>query len=67
MPNWKPAVKVTGEDKWSFNALVFATEQEAEDNARDLMMRWMAVTDSSAQPTEDPVNYRWVGGQLVAI
>lgn len=63
--SWKPEVKVDGQ--WSQNALVFATEAEAEANARDLMFRWFAVTDSRATESDLPPNYRYVDGQLVAI
>lgn len=60
--NWKPEVFVEG--KWSQNALVFATREEAEQNARDLLMRWFVPTDSRAAESDEPVNYRYVNGQL---
>jgi ABC-type sulfate transport system substrate-binding protein len=55
--------------RWSYySALVFATREEAEDNAKHhLMNRRMLVEDSGAEETTDPVNYRWVGQKLVAI
>jgi len=56
--NWKPAVKVNGADDWSYNALVFETEEEALASANDLRNRWLLVTDAGATPTEDPANYR---------
>lgn len=59
---WKPEVKVGGE--WARNGLVFATEEEAKANARDLMGRWMLVTDYRAVESDDAVNYCWVDGQL---
>jgi hypothetical protein len=62
---WKPEVFV--ENKWSRNALVFATEQEASDNARDLMFRWLLVTDSRAVEVDEPVNYRYVNGALLTL
>jgi hypothetical protein len=55
---WKPEVFVEG--KWSRNSLVFATQDEAERNARDLFMRWTMCSDSRA--VEEPnavVNYRY--------
>lgn len=61
--NWRPMVKVGNE--WAGNALVFATREEAEDNARELMGRWMLVTDTRADETDAPVNYRWVDRKLV--
>jgi len=63
--NWKPEVEVDG--KWSQNSLVFATKQEAEDNAVALMWRWALVTNTRAAETTDPVNYRWVDGKLVSV
>jgi hypothetical protein len=63
--SWKPAVQVSGEaDNWSYNGLRFATEKEALDNAKDLESRWMMVVGVAAHPSEDPVNYKWVGGKL---
>jgi len=58
---WKPEVQVAGNgDKWSQNALVFATEEEAKANARALMNRWFAVEDCRAVWVDDAVpNYRW--------
>ena len=58
--SWQPEVQVVGEgDKWLSNQLRFATREEAEANARDLMGRWMLVTASRAAESTDPVNYRW--------
>jgi hypothetical protein len=66
MTNWRPMVNVNGRE-WCGNALVFATKQEAENNAHDLMMRWTSVTDSRADETDDPVNYKWTDGRLVRV
>lgn len=63
--SWKPEVFLEG--KWSCNGLVFATEKEAADNARDLLMRWFVPTDSRAVESTDPVNYRYVDRQLVPV
>lgn len=60
--NWKPQVLVQGE--WAGNALVFATRDEALENARELMGRWMLVTDYRAGESTDAVNYKWANGQL---
>lgn len=57
---WKPEVFVEG--KWSRNGLVFATKEEAEDNALSLMWRWTLVQDSRAVEVDEPVNYRWLPG-----
>ena len=63
--SWKPEVQVVGEaGKWHANGLRFATEKEAFDSAYSLSMRWMAVTDFRAAPSDDPVNYRLIDGKL---
>lgn len=60
--SYKPVVKVQGE--WAGNALRFATEEEARLNALNLMGRWMLVEQIGVEPSEDPVNYAWVDGEL---
>jgi hypothetical protein len=63
--SYRPEVKVHPDnEKWCSNALRFATEAEAFENARALAGRWLLVTDWRAAPSDDPVNYRWVDGQL---
>jgi hypothetical protein len=52
---WKPEVFVEG--KWSRNALVFATQDEAERNARDLFRRWMLCENSRAVEVDEKPNY----------
>jgi hypothetical protein len=56
--SWKPEVMVQG--KWAKNSLAFATKEEAELNAKDLMNRWLLVTDTRAVESDEPVNYRWI-------
>jgi hypothetical protein len=66
--SWKPEVQVAGEgDKWCRNGLAFATKEEAEANAKDLMYRWLLVTACRAVESDEPVNYQWVDGKLVAV
>ena len=65
MSNWKPEVKVSG--TWERNGLVFATKDEAEESARDLMWRWWLVTDWRAVESDEPVNYTYFDGALAAI
>jgi hypothetical protein len=60
--SWKPEVKVSG--KWGSNALVFATKEEAEANARALAVRWTLVEEARAVESDEPVNYRWVNSAL---
>jgi hypothetical protein len=61
--SYKPQVFVEG--KWSSNALVFATKEEAEQNARDLLMRWWVPTDSRAIESEETPNYSYIDHKLV--
>ncbi len=65
--SWKPQVIADETGKWLDNALRFATYEEAFANAEDLMMRWFAVRDHRAVPSDDPVNYRLDNGKLVSI
>jgi hypothetical protein len=62
---WKPEVLVQG--TWSRNGLVFATEEEAKQNAFDLSMRWTLCMDSRAVEVDEAPNYKYVDGQLVRL
>jgi hypothetical protein len=63
--SYKPMVLVGRE--WAGNALRFATKEEAEANAMNLMWRWTLASDVRVDESDDPVNYRWVNGQLEAV
>jgi hypothetical protein len=63
--SYAPEVFVEG--RWSCNGLRFATLEEAEASALNLMTRWTLVRDARAVETTDPVNYTWVDGQLQAL
>jgi hypothetical protein len=65
--SWAPQVKTGNDPTFYSNALRFATEQEARENAHELMGRWMAVVDYRAVESEDPVTHRWVDGKLEEI
>jgi hypothetical protein len=41
------------------NGLRFATEQEAEGQAQELLTRWFVPTGYRVDPSEDKPNYRW--------
>lgn len=58
--SWKPEVQTDDSGKWYTNALRFATEEEAEISAKDLMSRWLLVRACRASESDDPVNYRLV-------
>jgi hypothetical protein len=45
--------------------LRFATKEEAE--AYISAMHWTLVCETRVTETDDPVNYRWVGGKLVPV
>jgi hypothetical protein len=60
--SWKPEVEVN--DEWCQNSLVFATKEEAERSAGDLMSRWMLVTDYRAVESDLPANYQIVDGVM---
>ncbi len=63
--SWKPEVEVNGQ--WSRNALVFATQEEAAESARELFSRWILTTGYRAVEIDEPVNYALVDGALVAV
>jgi len=65
--SWAPEVIADSSGKFCGNALRFATRAEAEANVRDLMMRWFAVRETRVVESDDPVNYQWIDGRLVAI
>jgi hypothetical protein len=64
--SWKPEVQ-TGGDGWSANGLAFATREEADDWALDLSFRWTAVVNIRSVESDEPVNYKLDGGELVRL
>ena len=56
--SFKPSVSTDGGATFNENNLAFATREEAELSARDLMARWMLVTDWRVVESDQPVNYR---------
>ena len=65
--SFKPEVSTDGGRTFHQNALAFATREEAETSARDLMARWMLVTDWRAVESDQPVNYTLKGGVLQTV
>lgn len=53
---FKPEVRTESDPKFYSNALVFATREEAEASASDLMRRWFLVTECRAVESNEPVN-----------
>jgi len=43
----------------------FATEAEARGYVKDLMWRWLSVTDTQVIPSSDEVTHTWKDGRLV--
>lgn len=64
--SWRPEVIADSGGQWTPNALRFATREEAEANVANLKERWLLVTDTRVVECDDPVNYKWVDGALVA-
>ena len=62
--SFKPQVQTDSSGKWYGNALAFATEAEALDNAADLMGRWMLVRDYRVIASDEPVNYTYINHEL---
>jgi hypothetical protein len=52
-------VEVLVDNKWSTNAVRFATELEARAAGQELLMRWSVPVDSRPAVSNDPVNYRF--------
>ena len=61
--SFKPEVQTDDTGKWYRNALCFATRAGAQAQARDLMMRWLAIRDTRVVECDEPVNYRYVDGR----
>ena len=57
--SYKPEVQTNSTGKWYSNALCFATEDEAYQNARNLARRWMAVSAYRAVTSDHPVTHVW--------
>ena len=64
MTNFKYGVKLPDQYKLSFNAVVFATAEEAEIGGRELLSRWFVPIAYEVVETEDEVNYRVVNNQI---
>jgi hypothetical protein len=56
--SFKPEVRTGSDPKFYGNNLAFATREEAERSAKDLMSRWMLVVEWRVVESDQPVNYR---------
>ena len=59
---FKAEVIADSSGKWVGNALVFQTQKEAEDYARDLWSRWTLVSEWRVVKTDEPVSYTFTTG-----
>jgi hypothetical protein len=62
--SYMPEVIADSTGKWVGNSLRFATREEAEQNVRDLEMRWFSVRETRVVESDDPVNYTYHDRQL---
>lgn len=66
--SWKPEVRTGNDPKFYANNLAFATREEAERSAKDLMARWFLVVEWRVVESDQPVNYRLdEAGELHAV
>lgn len=56
--SYKPEVQTGRDPKFYSNNLAFATREEAEQSAKNLMARWFLVNDWRVVGSDQPVNYR---------
>ena len=55
--SFKPQVQTNKDPNFYGNNLAFATREEAERSAKDLMSRWFAVNEWRVVESDQPVNY----------
>lgn len=66
--SWKPEIRTGSDPKFYANKLAFATREEAERDAKDLMSRWSLVVEWRVVESDQPVNYRLdEAGELHAV
>lgn len=51
--SYKVGVKTSGDRDWAYNALRFATREQAERYGADLAWRWTAVREYAVHPSND--------------
>jgi hypothetical protein len=59
--SYRVEVIADGSNKWTGNALRFASLDEAGDYGKDLASRWTSVRRWRAVESDDPVTHRVVG------
>lgn len=63
--SYRPEVQADATGIWYHNTLRFATRKEAEDQVRDLSMRWTAVRETRVVETDDLATHAYVDGKAV--
>jgi hypothetical protein len=54
--SFKVGCKTAGDTTWAYNALRFATREEAEAYGLDLAMRWTALRDYEIHESDEEPN-----------
>jgi hypothetical protein len=67
MPNFKYGLQLPDQDHLSFNAVVFATSEEAEAGGREILSRWFVPIGYEVVETEEEVTYRIVDNRIQRI
>jgi hypothetical protein len=65
--SFRAEVITNREGDWVSNRCRFATIEEASGYVTDLWRRWTMVTDIRVVNCDDPVNFRYINGELLAI
>ncbi len=67
MAGYKAGMKISGESGLSFNACVFATEEEANGAGKELMSRWFVPIGFEVVAVDDAPNYVFENGKPARI
>jgi hypothetical protein len=62
--SFKPEVRTGSDPQFYGNNLAFATKEEAEKSASDLMSRWMLVNEWRVVESDQPVNWYYKDGSI---
>jgi hypothetical protein len=65
--SYRPEVQADDTGKWYPNGLRFATREEAEARAKDLVSRWTLAFAWRATESEEEPNYSYIDGELKPI
>ena len=60
--SYKYGVHLPGQSNPSFNAVVYATRDEADAGGRELLSRWFMPTGYEVVETDEPATYRITDG-----